>query len=401
MKEPIVKRLIVKRFRSIPAADVRLDNPLFVVGRNGSGKSNFADVFSFIADAMRMPLEAVFDNRAGVAAVRHKGTGKGFPANLGMRLELGDDGDNMQSGAFAFEIAARPGHGFEVLQEQCKVIFKDGGTAWYDRTNEFRTNAKGINPPVAKEALCLPLVSGDDRFAPLYRILNGFRVYSIVPQAMKELQDADAGNAMRSDGSNSASVLRALARRSESYHRLLEYIGSVVPGTQKVASISRGNKMTLEFRQDIGTLQPLKFDSYSMSDGTVRVMGILLALMQEPQPSLVVIEEPEATLHPGALSAVMDAISEAANNLQIIVTTHSPELLDSASWIRDRNLRCMVWENGVSHVLPPADSVRVALQEHLAGAGELLRSDAMVPSEQHLFDKNSKPTQLPLFDALS
>lgn len=401
MKAPIVKRIIVKRFRSIPAADIVLNNPLFVVGRNGSGKSNFADIFSFIADAMRMPLEAVFDNRAGVVSVRHKGNGKGYPPNLGIRVELGDDGRKMREGFFSFEIKAQPDHGFEVVQEQCSLTMHDGSRVWYDRRSSFKTNVTGIQPPISKEALCLPLVSGDERFAPIYRVLNGFRVYSIVPQTMKELQDADAGTAMKSDGSNAASVLRSLARDKETFDRLLKYLAVVVPGTDRVASVSRGNKMTVEFKQDVGEDRSLKFDSFNMSDGTVRVLGILLALMQNPRPSLVVIEEPETTIHPGALGAVMDAITEAAADIQVVVTTHSPELLDAAKWIQKENLRCLVWEKGVSHILETDDSVRDILKEHLAGAGELLRSNALNPSEFRLFTKSFKPEQLLLFSDLA
>lgn len=159
--------------------------------------------------------------------------------------------------------------------------------------------------------------------------------------------------------------------------------------------------MTVEFKQDVGEDRSLKFDSFNMSDGTVRILGILLALMQTPRPSLVVIEEPEATIHPGALGAVMDAITEAAADIQVIVTTHSPELLDAAKWLQKENLRCLVWEKGVSHILETDDSVRDILKDHLAGAGELLRSNALNPSEFRLFTRSFKPEQLMLFSDLA
>ena len=63
--EPVVRSLILKRFRSIPTEHIRFDNPTFLVGRNGSGKSNLVDAFSFLADAMASPLQAVFDKRGG------------------------------------------------------------------------------------------------------------------------------------------------------------------------------------------------------------------------------------------------------------------------------------------------------------------------------------------------
>ena len=64
--EPILRSLILKRFRSIPAETVPFGNPTFLVGQNGSGKSNFVDAFAFLAEAMASPLQAVFDRRGGI-----------------------------------------------------------------------------------------------------------------------------------------------------------------------------------------------------------------------------------------------------------------------------------------------------------------------------------------------
>ena len=89
MKSPPVTRLVLKRFRSFPTTTLVFDNPLFVVGRNGSGKSNLADAFSFVSEAMSSPLQAVFDRRGGIAAVRNRSSVKSAPPNLGLAFELG------------------------------------------------------------------------------------------------------------------------------------------------------------------------------------------------------------------------------------------------------------------------------------------------------------------------
>jgi len=62
--------------------------------------------------------------------------------------------------------------------------------------------------------------------------------------------------------------------------------------------------------------------------------------------------------------------------MQVVITTHSPELLD-AKWITDRHLRIVEWTEGATRVAPVSNSTRKALQEHLMGAGELLRSNAL------------------------
>src|SRR6266702_821461 len=57
--ETVLRSLILKRFRSIPTETVQFANPTFLVGRNGSGKSNFCDALDFLAEAMSSSLQSV------------------------------------------------------------------------------------------------------------------------------------------------------------------------------------------------------------------------------------------------------------------------------------------------------------------------------------------------------
>jgi predicted ATPase len=129
-----------------------------------------------------------------------------------------------------------------------------------------------------------------------------------------------------------------------------------------------------------------------MSDGTLRALGLLAAVFQRPAPSLLVIEEPEATIHPGALGSVLDLLRHAGRFMQVVVTTHSPDVLD-AQWIEAEHLRMASWEEGASRVVPVSEATRSVLKEYLMGAGELLRSNALTPAE--LFDQD--PCQPELF----
>ena len=81
---PVIKQLILKRFRSIPSERVDFDNPTFLVGQNGSGKSNLVDAFSFLADAMASPLQAVFDKRGGHRRGPEPYVGPELPAEPGL-----------------------------------------------------------------------------------------------------------------------------------------------------------------------------------------------------------------------------------------------------------------------------------------------------------------------------
>ena len=130
----------------------------------------------------------------------------------------------------------------------------------------------------------------------------------------------------------------------------------------------------------------MKFDAFNMSDGTLRVLGMLAAIFQRPAPSLIVIEEPEATVHPGAIGSILDVLRHAGRFMQVVATTHSPDVLD-AKWLQDRNLRIASWESGTTRVSAVSPAVRVGLREHLMGAGELLRANAMTAAEASEQDK--------------
>ncbi|MDP2794034.1 MAG: AAA family ATPase [Sulfurisoma sp.] len=377
-----ISKIIIKRFRSFPSAALELDNPVFVVGRNGSGKSNLADVFSFVAEAMASPLQAVFDGKGGIAAVRNRSSVKSAPPNMGLAFEFGAF-NGIEGGRFAFEVKALPNYGFRIVREQCLVRRKDGARWWFDRTDAWRSNAEGLTPALEPTALALPLVGGDERFAPIFKVLSAMRVYSIEPAKLRAMQDPDSGIVLRPDGGNAASVLQELSRgenakaTQQDVHRILE---SIVPETKSVSHKKHGNKLSMSFSQEWGEGKKLTFDAFSMSDGTLRSLGLIMAVLQKSSPSVLVIEEPEATIHPGALGAVLDLIRRAAKTMQVVVTTHSPELLD-AKWITDENLRIVSWQAGASHLLLPSAATREAMRSHLMGAGELLRSNALHPEE--------------------
>lgn len=101
-------------------------------------------------------------------------------------------------------------------------------------------------------------------------------------------------------------------------------------------------------------------------------------MYQRPAPTVLVIEEPEATIHPGALGAIINLLRHASRHMQVIVTTYSPEVLD-ADWLLDENLRIVTWDEGATRILPLATGTQEALREHLMSAGELLRSNALRP----------------------
>jgi predicted ATPase len=145
-----------------------------------------------------------------------------------------------------------------------------------------------------------------------------------------------------------------------------------------------GHHETLEFRQQVtGSEHPWRFYAGSMSDGTLRTLGILVAAMQlagRQEPiRLVGIEEPETALHPAAAGALMGALREAAEHTQVIATTHSPDLLDRFDPDTD-TLLAVVAAEGTTEIGPVDEASLQSLRDHLFTAGELLRMDQLQPA---------------------
>jgi len=396
---PVVRSLILKRFRSIRAGQIIFDNPTFLVGRNGSGKSNIADAFAFLAEAMDLPLHEVLDRRGGIANLLHKASDQKF-SSLGIAIELDNReilkttwenfeslapelvARNIVTARYALEIKALPDYRFEIDREQCVLTRADGSRAWFDRRQQsMKTNVGPVAGAPIKvmvaESLALPRIGFTDDFFLVLQILRRMRVYSIEPPRLREMQDPDSGASLRRDGSNAASVLEEIKRRMpRDIPRIEQFLSTIVPGIGSVSTTRHGQKLTLDFTQKWDETKHLNFEAFNMSDGTLRALGLLLAIFQREKPSLIVVEEPESSIHPAAAGAVLDLLRHATKEMQVVVSTHSPEILD-AKWIEDRHLRVVSWQKGVTSVSRISDMSRKALQDHLMQAGELMRSEAL------------------------
>ena len=394
--KPAIRRLVLERFRSIPSACITFDNPTIFVGRNGSGKSNLISAFSFLADAMNAPLRTVLDRAGGLSSVRNRSAGGGHPRRLGMRVDLGRPEGGADRAWYSFELASRPNHGFSVSREQC--VASDGKSRfWFDRNGaRFRSNVKGLKPPIDDASLILPLVGGFKVFYQVWRVLSALRVYAIDPGELRQMQDPDPGFALQPSGGNVASVLKDIQKRSpQTFAQIVDALATVVPDLDAVSVKTHGKKLALQFTQRRAAGKRLNFDAFNMSDGTLRALGILVASFQSHPPPLIAVEEPEATIHPGALESILDVLLAASEAIQVVMTTHSPELLD-AKWVTDRHLRMVDWREGATHVGPVSGANRAALQRHLMGAGELLRANALEPAPT----AGEPPPRPPLFESV-
>ena len=393
----LLTRVALRNYKSIAACDVSPANLCFLVGPNGSGKSNFLDALCFVRDSLRHSIDHALRDRGGINDVRRRSGG--HPTHFGIRVEIALEESH---GHYAFTVGAKRPGGYQVLREECLVVPRDGGDSdhYSVEKGEVRKSSLLIGPVAASDRLYLVNVSGHESFRRVYDALSTLGFYNLNPQEIRQPQPPDPGELLTRDGSNIASVLSNLSVRSpDARERIEDYLSSVVPGIAGVARKMAGPRETLEFRQEVrGSKHPWKFEANNVSDGTLRALGILVAVFQgadngHGMPGLVGIEEPEVALHPAAAGIVIDSLRDAAEHIQILVTSHSPDLLDDDEISVDSILAVRA-KHGESRIGPLDDAGRTALKEHMFTAGELLRMDQLDPDPSL---SRPKPSQIRLF----
>ena len=207
--------------------------------------------------------------------------------------------------------------------------------------------------------------------------------YNLNPMVIAEPQPPQSADLLNDDGSNTAAVLAELAAHTpERKQRIEQFLQAVVPGVVGVNRVGIGRQETLEFRQRVkGAADPWRFSAHTMSDGTLRALGLLVALFQrgsEPWEwlPLIGIEEPELALHPAATEVLLDALREASRHTQVLVTSHSPDLLDHKD-IKAGELIAVDSRDGNTVIGQPGAAAVSALRDQLYTAGELLRMDQL------------------------
>lgn len=399
-----MRRVLVRNYKSIELCDVPLGALTVLVGRNGAGKSNFLDALRFVTDSLRTSLDHAIKARGGIDSVRRRSTG--HPRNFAIELRLTlPDG---QGATYGFEVAAREKGGFIVKSEQLRlpgaffaIDRRDRKSTTEDpaqmpitagapskRPPEFTASRENMPPPMP-DRLYLVTASGFPEFRPVYDGLLALGFYAFNPKTMRDPQTPDAGELLHQDGSNIASVIARLARdEPDAMERVVEYLGKIAPSVESVKQVTHGAWETLEFYQSIkGAPHPWRFEALSMSDGTLRAVGALVAIMQrvdrKSPVQLVGIEEPETALHPAAVAALTGALHEAALRTQVIVTCHSPDMLDHIDPERD-DLFVVQAEEGVTTVARVDPASREMMKEHLRTPGELLRLDLLAQDPDDL-----------------
>lgn len=301
----------IAELNRIPLGDVNV-----LIGANGSGKSNFVDFFRILAAI---------------------GTG-GFQSHMSALGAGGGDtlfhnGPKVTPEIFAQLWFGQNGYEFELMPA-------DDGTAFFKQETTYYKSYR--NPGAVPGRV----IGSGTRDPQVYALRNkqkvveyvhwsisGWKVYhfhdtSRLAPMRRPCEVEPALQSLKPDASNLGAFLRQLKSEHEAnYRAIVKMVQRIAPYFEDFVLPSAEkpvDRFMLSWKQN-GVSDP--FSAQQFSDGTMRFICMVTALLQPNPPTMLVLDEPELGLHPEALGILASLMKSASERMQLIVATQSPVLL--------------------------------------------------------------------------
>ena len=391
-KPTFIHRVKLRNYKSIAKCDVELGPLAILVGPNGSGKSNFLDALHLTYQSLIWPVDETLRERGGMREVLRRSGER--PDSFEITLDFALP-DGTGKGRYGFEVTSRKSGGVVVSKELCEVSRPGSNSEPFrfvvQEGEIIESNVKAQLPRAFPDRLFLVSASNLEEFWPVYDALTDMRFYRFDLDILRTPQAPESGEFLHStNGHNLPGVLGAMEQEEPlTFKRIQRYMSAIVPGLEGVRKLEIPvvNQETIQFTQQFGDREnPQIFTPINMSDGTLRALAVLTALLQGGNfpPTLVELEELEMGLHPAAAGVLWDALTDGCDRTQVIVTTQSPDFLDRHDIPTDAIL-AVEMEAGRTKIGPIAESSRSLLQERLATPGELFRQSRLSPNEPFIY----------------
>ncbi len=322
-----IKHVALQNWRNFKKAEIDLTSRTFIAGANASGKSNFLDAFRFLKDLANSGLKEAVEKRGGISKVRCLYARR--PSEIEIAVEI-EDG----KASWKYEIG--------IGQEQ-------GGIHRPIITKEFvHKNGQEIlkrpgrdekKDPELKTQTALEQISSNADFRELAKFFKEISYLHIIPQIIRHPKFFP----WQGDGEDyfgwtlvkkiSSTTLKTQKRKLEKIERALTDIVPNLKELNLTEPDSDGNRH-LEVRFQHWREKGARQNEMEFSDGTLRLIGLFWALLDGK--GLLLMEEPELYLHSSIirkLPRLIHRLQKSAGNRQVVITTHSPELLLKANGI--------------------------------------------------------------------
>lgn len=329
----------LENWRNFTKVDVSLQQRMFLVGPNASGKSNFLDVFRFLRDLVRIGggLEKAVADRGGVSRLRSLAARRYPEIVIDVQITAPDD------------ILWR--YRLGIVQDNNSRTTLEEERVWKNGILLLeRPNISDNEDKVLLRQTHLEQINSNREFRYISEFFNTINYYHIVPQLIRD-PDRSVGKKFDPYGGDFLERIAGAPKKTQEsrLNRIQKALKVAVPQLQEI----------VPFKDDRGVPHlKAKYDHWrskgawqteaDFSDGTLRLMGLLWALMDGGGPLL--LEEPELSLHAEVAShipAMMLSIQRSQRKpRQIFISTHSSDLLSDAGIAPDEVLLLSPTANG-------------------------------------------------------
>lgn len=381
-----------------------------LVGCNGVGKSNIADALRFLRDAVTQGLDHAVSSRGGIGLIREYSPTKPFQISFDFSF-VKHRNSSSSTARYQLTLTSLREGNFRVERERCEWIaqsdfeFNDENNEVIGRKFKAMVAERNLEGRVTLKVAGKEVTPNNERIVPpdnialgsrirwldfggtyfggleLRNFILNFRFSAIYPNTLRQPAPPDTDPILKENGSNWASILRNMKKTSrgkQAWEQIREMMQVVMPQLEDISPTAVGGFILPRFKVREASGEAHLFDPSQISDGTLRILGILLALYQTPHPSLMVIEEPEQTVNPALLALLADAFREVSERTQLLITSHSPNLVDC---FEPENIRVVTMQNGETRISPIRASQREAVTEHLLSLEQIMSSEGLLPED--------------------
>lgn len=385
----MITSLRLHNFKNFADETLRVGPFTVIVGANASGKSNIRDAFRFLHGIGRgYTLAEIVGGKYGADWKPIRGSASGI-------VRFGTSASTLNPGRFALEVGlhlvrgvaanaphdatyrvqARPevfgGGGLSVEEESLKIGAKE---TYSERIFDDRNLELSRNQPALSQ---IPRWASDfDMFEKARTVideLRNARFFDFRPGRMRE--PTAPGNTVLGDGGEYLPVvLQDICADPKRKSALIDWVRELTPMDVKDFEFRSdpSEKIHLTIKEKCGRKVPAD----NASDGTLRFLAMLAALLGEKSEGLYFFEELENGLHPSRLHLLVDLIEQqtAKGRIQVIATTHSPELVSIVSdkTFENTSITCRLEDSNDAIIRSVADLPNAGKLRKNQGLGRLL-----------------------------
>lgn len=313
-----LQEVTIRGYKSISynyPVSLELGNINILLGANGAGKSNIISFFRMLSYMMSRSFEMYVEMAGTSHCLLHYGT-KRTPG-ISAEIKFADE-NSVDTYQFALSKASPD-----------RLIITEESISWL-RKGEDKPFQLNLEPNFKESSL----VDSTNRTAKaIYKMLSFCKVYQFHDSSeegpLRQPCPVETSNYLQAHGNNLPSFLFFLKNNyEESYKRIIDYVSDVIPQFQDFYLEPVGKNISLKWTEK--SVNDYVFNSYQLSDGSIRFIALATLLLQpaETMPSVIIIDEPELGLHPYAVSQLAEMIKEASIHSQVIIASQSKDLVD-------------------------------------------------------------------------